>query len=277
MATLQVGEVTLGYALSGPEDGEPVVLFSGLGGPKEAWRYVLPHLESQFRVLTIDNRGTGESDKPDHQYTIAMFAADAFGLMGALGMGSAHVVGASMGGMIAQEFTLAFPHKVRSLALLCTSPGGREATPPRPEVLELWSRRQSMDPFEFEMKAAELGFSERFREAHPERIQAVVEESIGSRPPDYVFVRHAAAAMAHDAVDRLKRIMAPTLVVHGTDDWLLPHQNAEALARLIPHVRLELLEGAGHALDVERTDELVALLVDWILENSGSGEATPGV
>lgn len=85
---------------------------------------------------------------------------------------------------------------------------------------------------------------------HPESIEAAVEESIDTRPPESAFIHHAAAAMEHDAIDRLKRIMAPTLVLHGADDWLLPYQNAQSVARFVPHPLRQLLQGAGHALDV---------------------------
>lgn len=268
MSRIRAGEVTLGYDLTGPEDAENVIFLNGLGGPKEGWRFQVPVLAEHFRVLTIDNRGVGESDAPDHPYTIQMFAHDAANVMTALGWSDAHVVGQSMGGMIAQEFALAFPHRTKSVAILCSTPGGSNAVPPRPEVLELWSKRDSMSPEEFERRSAELGYSATFRRKHPDLLEELIAEARAMRPEEYVFRRHLEAAMKHDASARLRWIEAPALVVHGTDDALLPHPNGESIARLVRHSRLELFDGAGHALGVERQEELNALLGAWFDENS---------
>jgi 3-oxoadipate enol-lactonase len=268
MVRIRAGEITLGYEVSGPDGGERVVMLNGLGGPKEGWRFQVPTLSEHFHVLTIDNRGVGESDKPDHPYSIQMFAHDAANVMVALGWGDAHVVGASMGGMIAQEFALAFPHMTKSVSILCSTPGGSSAVPPSPEVLQLWSKRDSMPSEEFERQSAELGYSRSFREKNPELLEELIAESQAMRPAEYIFRRHLEAAMKHDASTRLKWIDAPVLVVHGTDDALLPHPNGEAIARSVRNAHLELFEGAGHALGVERQDELNALLSKWIDENS---------
>ncbi len=268
MARIRTGEVFLGYETHGPEDGDKVVLLSGLGGTKEAWRFQVPALSEKFRVLTIDNRGVGESDNPDHPYTIQMFAYDAANVMAALGWDSAHIVGQSMGGMIAQEFAIAFPHKRKSVAILCSTPGGDRAVPPRREVLDLWLARDKIPPEEFEKKSAALGFSEEFRKSHPEVIEKIVEEELPRRPSEQVYRRHLEASLKHDATTRLRWIGAPTLVVHGTDDWLLPHRNGEVIAELINRARLHLFEGVGHAIGIERQKELDSLLIDWFEENS---------
>ena len=268
MARVRAGDVTLGYDIVGPDGAERVVMLNGLGGPKEGWRFQAPALAERFQVLLIDNRGVGESDKPNHPYSIQMFAHDAANLMAALGWEQAHVVGQSMGGMIAQEFALAFPFKTKSVAILCSTAGGSAATPPRPEVLELWSKRESMPPEEFERRSAELGYSKAFRSTHPDLVAQLIAESLSMRPAEYVFRRHLEAAMRHDASTRLRWLEAPTLVVHGTDDALLPHPNGEAIAKLVPRARLEIFEGAGHALGVERQNELNRLLIEWIESNS---------
>lgn len=268
MPRVRAGDVELGYEILGPEDGEPVVFIQGLGGVKEGWRFQVPAVSEHFKVLLFDNRGVGESDKPDHQYSIPMFASDLSHLLAAIGWDSAHIIGGSMGGMIAQEFVLGFPYKVRSLTLLYTTPGGNKAVPPRQEVMALWAGRDSMTPEEAERLGAELGYSKGFRDANPELLEELIADSIKQRPADYVFLRHLEAAMKHDAVSRLRWISVPTLLAHGTDDWLLPHENSERLANLIPNARLELFDGAGHALGIEYQDELNRLLIDWVRSNS---------
>ncbi len=268
MARIQAGEVTLGYQVTGKEGSERVLLLNGLGGPKEGWRFQVPALAERFQVLTIDNRGVGESDKPDHTYTIQMFARDAANVMSALGWDRAHVVGQSMGGMIAQEFALAFPYMTKSVTILCSTAGGSSTHPPRPEVLELWASRGEMPAEEFERRSAELGYSEAFRRENPDLLDELIAESLAMRPEEFVFRRHLEAALRHDATTRLRYLEAPTLVVHGTDDALLPHPNGEKLAKLVRGAELRLLEGVGHAIGVERKDELNSMLVEWIASNA---------
>lgn len=269
MPKIQVGEIEMGFELSGPEDGERIVLIRGLGGPKEAWREQAEPLSNEFRILVFDNRGIGDSSKPDHRYTIPMFASDLSGLMAAIGWDSAHIIGGSMGGMIAQEFALAFPYKVKSLTLLYTTPGGRGQTPPRPEVLEHWSSQDGLTEEEVARKGIELGFSKRFRDANPDRMEELIAQSIKETPTPQTFMHHLEAAMRHDASSRLHFLDMPVLIAHGTDDWLLPHQNGERLAELIKGARLELFEGAGHALGVEYQDDFNELLRSWVRENAG--------
>ncbi|MER3521171.1 MAG: alpha/beta hydrolase, partial [Acidimicrobiia bacterium] len=217
MARIKVGEVELGYQVSGKDSAERVVLLAGLGGPKESWRFQVPALSRHFQVLVIDNRGVGESDKPDHPYSIQMFAHDAANVMAALGWKEAHIVGQSMGGMIAQEFAIGFPYMTKSLVVLCSTAGGSKSVPPRREVLELWSKREEMSAEEFERNSAELGYSESFRQNNPELLEELIQEARAMRPVEYVFRRHLEAALKHDASTRLKWVQAPALVVHGTE------------------------------------------------------------
>ena len=118
MPSVSVGDIKIFYQDVG--EGEPLVLIMGFGGDHMAWALQMADFSAQYRVIAFDNRGVGQSDAPDHPYTIRMMAGDALGLMDALGVDSAHVIGVSMGGMIAQELALARPDRVRSLHLACT-------------------------------------------------------------------------------------------------------------------------------------------------------------
>src|SRR5262249_33146086 len=124
--------------------GEPLLLIMGLGYPSAAWYRTRPILSSKFRTIALDNRGVGQSDMPPGPYPIAVMAADAAAVLDAAGVESAHVFGISMGGMIAQEFALQYPHRVRSLILGCTAAGGPNAVRSEPEATQMLLARGAM-------------------------------------------------------------------------------------------------------------------------------------
>src|ERR1700682_3588656 len=129
-------------------EGEPVLLIMGLGYPSIMWYRTRPLLAARYRTIALDNRGVGRSDMPLGPYSIALMASDAERVLDASGFESAHVYGVSMGGMIAQEFALQYPSRVRSLILGCTASGGPHAVKAEPEVTELLMSRGSLSPEE---------------------------------------------------------------------------------------------------------------------------------
>ncbi|HYK64140.1 MAG TPA: alpha/beta hydrolase, partial [Patescibacteria group bacterium] len=136
MPRIQVGEVNLNYDIAGK--GEPLLMIMGLGASSAAWDpELIAELARTFRVITFDNRGTGQSDKPDAPYSIEMFADDAAGLLTKLDVPRAHIFGVSMGGMITQEFGLRHAGRAATLTLGCTTAGGRHSVPPPPESLKV--------------------------------------------------------------------------------------------------------------------------------------------
>src|SRR5580658_3599827 len=126
--------------------GEPVLLIMGLGYPSDMWWRVRPVLDGRYRTIVLDNRGAGRSDVPPGPYPIALMAADAVAVLDAAGVESAHVFGISMGGMIAQEFALQYPTRVRSLILGCTAAGGPTAVRAEPEAIQMLMNRGKMTP-----------------------------------------------------------------------------------------------------------------------------------
>src|SRR5579872_3340278 len=128
--------------------GEPVLLIMGLTYPSDMWHRSRPVLAARFRTIALDNRGIGRSDVPPGPYPIAVMASDAAAVLDAAGLESAHVFGVSMGGMIAQEFALQYPKRVRSLILGCTTPGGPEAVQAEPEVIQVLMTRDLLTPDE---------------------------------------------------------------------------------------------------------------------------------
>lgn len=224
--------------------GEPLVLIRGLGSDLQAWAPQVPILAKHFRVITYDNRGAGRTSAPDKPYSIAGMADDLAALLDALKIEKAHVLGYSMGGMVAQEFALRHPGRLEKLILLATSarPDGymravvqsfiniRRSNMAREQVV------RSLAPFLY--TAALFDDEERYERA----ILASVANPYAQQ--DHAFIRQAQAILAHDASGRVGGIKASTLVVANREDILVPPRHGEALAKAIPGAQLQMLDGA---------------------------------
>ncbi|WP_049902576.1 alpha/beta fold hydrolase [Halorubrum distributum] len=243
--------VTIDYAVDGDPDGPTVLLLEGLGYGRWMWRWLAEALADDYEVLRPDNRGTGDSDVPEGPYSAAEMAADAAAVLDDCGVDAVHVCGASMGGMIAQELALA-DDRVASLTLLCTSPGGDEAAPTPPEVQEhIFSAPEDADPRERIRYLMEPAVSEGFYEREPELVDRIVDWRLAGDATPTGREAQAAAVAAFDASDRLDDLSVPTLVLHGTEDRVLPVENADLLAELLPHADVELFEGGPHLFFIE--------------------------
>jgi 3-oxoadipate enol-lactonase len=241
--------------------GEPMLLIQGLGGNSLHWgEGFLGGLEDGFELILFDNRGAGRSGAFEAQHTIADLAADAIGLLDALEIESAHVVGISMGGMVAQEIVLRAPERVRTLTLGCTFPGGPDAKMTDMSVIALLAEAVlSGDPAAAMRAGYQVMISERY--GSQEGAYEVYTEVASQHPaPVSLLMAQLAAIMEHDTSERLADVEVATLVIHGTEDRLLESVNGELLAQLIPNARLELLEGSGHMFfweQPQRSAELV--------------------
>jgi pimeloyl-ACP methyl ester carboxylesterase len=247
-------------------EGEPLLLIMGLGANHLSWAAQVPVYAREFQVIVFDNRGTGQSDFPEGvDYTIPLLADDAAALLDALGVDAAHVYGVSMGGMIAQEMALRHPEKVRSLILGATSPGGPHAVPPDTQVLRALIDQGAAIDRVVSPALLEVLFSPAYLAGHVselrEKFQRLADYPATS-PEAYAAQLRAAAR--HDTYDRLPDIAAPTLVLHGTDDPLLPVGNARILAERIPGAKLVLLEGARHAYLLEKQAEADTAVLDFL-------------
>lgn len=251
------GDAKLHYESSGA--GEPVLLVMGLGMAATGWWRTIPVLAERLRVLAFDNRGCGRSERPRGPYTLAQMADDAAAVLDAAGEESAHVYGMSMGGMIAQELALRHSPRVRSLVLGASTAGGRHHVLPDEATLGFVRRRESMPAEEGVWASVPYNYGRATRERHAERIGEDVVQRLRF-PLDPVGYRaQLAAAWGHDATNRLGRVVAPTLVLHGSEDRMVPVANGRRLAAAIPAARLEVLEGAGHLYqtDEPRADHMV--------------------
>jgi 3-oxoadipate enol-lactonase len=240
--------------------GPAVLLVMGLGMTLTAWWRTVPVLAGSFRVLAFDNRGVGRSDPAPLPYTVAQMADDAVAVLDAAGEDAAHVYGISLGGMIAQEVALRHPERVRALVLGATTPGGSRATAPEDSALGFFARAAAMGTEETAWASVPLIYAERTRRRHADRIADDIARRVRFPVDSRAYGRQVAAAVAHSTSARLRHITAPTLVVHGEEDAIVPPGNARVLADAIPDARLRLLPRAGHlyVTDDPRADRDVA-------------------
>lgn len=249
--------VRLDYEATG--HGPAVLLVMGLGLPGAAWWRTVPVLAGSLRVITFDNRGSGRSDRPPGLYAIGDMAGDAVAVLDAEGVERAHVYGISMGGMIAQELALRHPGRVCALVLGATSPGGAGATSPDGDTIRFLRRRPAMPAEEARWASVPYLYSARTRRDGGDRISEDLARRQVFRFDAAGYGAQLAAAVAHDAGSRLGQIAAPTLVVHGIEDRLVPPDNGRALAAAIPGADLRLFADAAHAYttDEPSVDESV--------------------
>jgi 3-oxoadipate enol-lactonase len=249
--------------------GPPLVLVMGIGYDSSLWTLAqVPALSTQFRVVLVDNRDAGRSSKARRPYRIADMADDLAGLLDALGIPQTHLLGLSMGGMIAQEFALRHANRLDRLVL-----AGTGAAPARSAVdpIEIWSWVKANDPTGDVFGAQQLAslFSTAFLRNH----EAVLDtaELLASNPhpmsPE-AYGRQADAYRQFDALDRLGAITAPTLVVVGEQDLLTPPWIARDVAHAIPGARFEVIRGDGssHVVPIERPDDFNRLVTDVLAE-----------
>ena len=264
MPKAKVNGVELYYEVHGPEGADFLLMIQGLGYDARFWFRQVPELSRHFRLVLFDNRGAGRSDKPDEPYSIAGMAADAVGLLDVLGIERAHVLGASMGGYIAQEVAISYPERVRKLILLCTHYGG-------PEYMELtrdlWKeildvKGLSLD--EIYRRGIRYAVTEGFFERERELVEEMVRMRLELPQPAHAFKRQFEAASAFDARDRVHLIRAPTLLLAGREDRVVPLVLMERLAERIPNARLVVVEGAAHLLFIERPEAVNREIVRFL-------------
>jgi len=247
MPIAKLEDININYKIEG--SGEPLVMIMGFSSNMDGWYYQKSFFSKLFRVVTIDNRGVGASDKPKGPYTTRMMADDTVHLMDQLGIEKAHIMGASMGGMIAQELAINYPERVNKLVLACTYAKPNEALKDTPEGVKL-----SGPPAE--IMAAVIGL------AFNKPLNRLIFGSIArlrSIPPDSQAAigieGQNAALMNHDTMERLGSITAETLVIVGTDDRLINPTASEVIANRIPRTRLVKIEGGSHTFMVENRGE----------------------
>jgi 3-oxoadipate enol-lactonase len=228
--------------------GEPLLLIMGLSYPSYMWHRTRPVLAKRHRTIALDNRGVGQSDAPPGAYSIALMASDAAAVLDAARVQSAHVFGVSMGGMIAQEFALQYPDRVLSLILGCTAAGGPHAVQAEPAALQTLMR-QGMTPDQ--AKEAIIPFI--YDAATPrERIDEDMAIRMKWYPTPQGYMGQLQGIMGWEAYSRIAQITAPTLVIHGETDRLVPSANGRLIAERIPGAKLVLIPHASHIFETDQ-------------------------
>jgi len=259
MPSVDASGTELHYLRAG--EGEPLLLIQGMSATHLAWgRPFLDELERSFETIVFDNRGMGLSGEAALPFAIADLAVDAAGLLDALELETAHVVGISMGGMIAQELALAHPERIRTLTIGASYCGGPEGTLMAPEDLQMLGTAYASGVAEQVFRTMwEINLSPDFR-AEDSRFAAFTEMGSALPAPQPVVLQQMQACAAHDTHARLGQIDLPTLVIHGDADRLLGYPNGQQIAARIPGARLETLEGVGHMFwweQPQRSAELI--------------------
>jgi 3-oxoadipate enol-lactonase len=225
--------------------GPPVLLIMGLGMNATGWWRTIPVLvEAGFRVLAFDNRGVGRSERVPGPYTVAEMADDAASVLDEAGIEAAHVYGISLGGMIAQELALRHPARVRALVLGATTAGGANLVPASEDVNAFVRLRAQMTAEHAVWASVPINYAAGTRRHGGERIAEDIAQRLRFPVEPEYYAAQLAAAHGHDA--RVEAIRAPTLVVHGDEDVLIPAANGERLAELIPGAELSMWRGAAH-------------------------------
>lgn len=215
--------------------------------------------------MVFDNRGAGRSDKPDIPYSIKMFADDTVSLMDTLGIERAHIFGVSMGGLIAQEIAISYPERVEKLILGCTACGASRQVPPSTNVLKILTITPSGELREFARKyVASLLFTEKTIKDQPDLIDIFVNSYVIAPIPEFAYKRQLEAVLRHDTCNRLHKIKAQTLILHGDKDILVPPENAKILAELIPNSKLIIFENTGHAFIAEAIENVLKAILEFL-------------
>jgi len=237
--------------------GEPLLLIMGLSYPSYMWHRSRPVLANRYSTIAFDNRGVGQSDVPPGPYSIALMASDAVAVLDAAGVESAHILGYSMGGMIAQEFALQYPSRVRSLILGCTAAGGPHAVQAEPAAIQTLMRR---DLTPEESKEAIIPF---IYDAGTSRGRIDEDMTIRMRwyPTPQGYMSQLQAIFGWESYSRLSQITAPTLVIHGDADTLVPLDAGEATARAVPGAELLVIPDMGHEIPPATWRYVVAAIV----------------
>jgi 3-oxoadipate enol-lactonase len=225
--------------------GEPVLMIMGLSFTLDMWYRLRPAVVSRYRAILFDNRGVGRSDTPLGPYSMREMAEDARAVLDAAGVKSAYVLGASMGGMIAQELYFRHPERVRALLLGCSGPSGLRSKLPDFERLRALRRAAGITREEREWLLARILYSE---DTQRERIAEDIQVRLGHALRLSGVLSQLAAILTWSSYSRLPRIRVPTLVLHGDRDYLVPLDNGRLLARRIPGAEFVVVPGAGHVM-----------------------------
>ncbi|MFX1273518.1 MAG: alpha/beta fold hydrolase [Promethearchaeota archaeon] len=260
MPIINVNDINIYHEVHG--EGFPLVMIMGQSGNVDWWDpSLIDILSKNFKTIIFDNRGVGQTNDMDEDYTFKTLADDTIGLMDALNIKQAHVFGLSMGGQIAQEIAISYPNRVKKLILCSTMCGGYQAVIPSREVIEKVLKGVS-DPEEI----ASLVFTKKFIENNPielEKIIQIVKKTPISRES---ALRQDKAGKRFKSFKRLKMIKNTTLIMHGKKDILVVPENGELLENSIPNAKLVYFKHSAHSIYAEEPELFIKILLEFLKE-----------
>jgi len=274
MSIARVGAIDLYYDEQG--SGDPLLLVMGLAADSAAWMFQLPDFARHYRTIVFDNRGVGRSAKPPGPYTIHEMADDTAGLLDVLGIARAHVVGVSMGGMIAQELALRHPDRVRGLVLACTYPEPDAEVERQREFSvaqfggtvaadgEMRIDLTALDPMLFFQHLLPRVFNQAFIDQELPKLMQLFSGALQYGFSMEAILGQVAAVMGHRATERLHQIKARTLVITGDADLLIPPANSRVLAENIPNAKLVTIPGGSHGFNFETPERFNREVLDFL-------------
>lgn len=258
-----VGDIKMYYEILG--QGEPLLLIMGLGGHSLDWGWIVPQkLADHYQVILFDNRGSGRSDQPSGPCSIDQMARDTVGLMDALGIDHAHVMGGSMGGMIALQIALDHPERVNKLVLGGTSAGGRSRVFPPPEIQKYFLPRLDLSAHDYLLWTSAVCYPQEFIDAHPDTVERKIQANLAHPGTLAAYLAQLEAFNTFDVEQRLNTIHVPTMVIIGNRDLLTPPANSFRIAGAIPGAQIREIEGAGHIFWISHPEETISIVTEFL-------------
>ena len=248
MPYVTVEDVKIYYEVHGPEFGHPLLLLEGWGFDSWMWFRQIPEFSKKYKCIVVDNRGVGKSSKPDYPYEMNMFAKDAIGVLDFLNIKKAHILGISMGGFIAQELAITYPERVITVIIASCSFGGPNAIETSNDTLarmfavptETISKDQA-----FKMRSSVVA-SKEWLQANKTLIDQINIWKEQNPQPLKAWLNQAHAVTVFNAENKVSSITAPTLIIHGDSDLVVPPKNAELLHEKITNSQLVMIEKGQH-------------------------------
>jgi pimeloyl-ACP methyl ester carboxylesterase len=273
MPRIKVGGIQLYYEIHG--EGAPLVLIPGFRTGLWLWFKQVETLAQKFRIVIFDPRGMGQSDQMDGPLTIKALAADVAGLLSELDIAEAHILGASFGGFVAQEFAIAYPLMTRSLILCCTSFGGARHLLPSVSTMQALAAIEGLNTEERTRQNLLAAFSPKFIREHPAEVERIIKLRLNNPVTDQAHFAQLQAAAGFDAQARVSQIKAPTLILTGDEDTIVPPGNSQNLAAHIETARLTFIEGGSHMFFIEQPEKFNRIVIDFINQVPGLRSQDP--
>jgi pimeloyl-ACP methyl ester carboxylesterase len=276
---VEVNGIKLCYDIHG--EGDPVVLVHGFGDRKEHWRAQVGELSKHFKVIRLDNRGAGKSDRPEGDYSMELYASDITGLLDVLGIEKTHIIGHSLGGMIVQNFLILYPERVKKAVLINTIPGLTPPGVPNDQGVKMYRENAiknlellHQDPLNEFLKGAKRSYTRKFHKemmANPNKkfhgiwsTKDLIQEKTEYGTTKDDIINQAEALKKHNVYEKLPDVQKEVLVMAAEKDKTCPKLMNEKIHELLPNSKMVVIEKAGHQSILEFAPEVNKHIIDFL-------------